>query len=97
MISLLTNIVLDATVGVVWWITKTSYYGITYSVGYFFNTDDDSYTKDRKDIMLLEDYLTKNKEESKQFFISDLNSLIDEKNNKIDTLEKKIKLLESSH
>ena len=35
MISLLTNIVLDATVGVAWWLTKNSYYGIKNGVNYF--------------------------------------------------------------
>jgi|TARA_B110001469_G_C9639763_1_gene321520 hypothetical protein len=104
MISLLTNIVLDATFGVAWWVTKTSYYGIKNSVNYlFFYTEEESSYQELKILKdsLTLDYSITNKTdgtlESTIFFISDFNKLINEKNIKIATLEEKVKLLENLH
>lgn len=101
MISLLTNIVLDATFGVAWWVTKNSYYGIKNGVNYlFFYTEEEASTQKMKNIKdsLILDYSITNKTDgtldSKEFFISDLNKLMNEKNSKIAKLEEKIKLLE---
>jgi hypothetical protein len=102
MISLLTNIVLDATFGVAWWVTKNSYYGIKNGVNYlfFYTEEEEASTQKMKNIKdsLILDYSLTNKTDgtldSKEFFISDLNKLMNEKNSKIAKLEEKIKLLE---
>ena len=104
MISLLTNIVLDATFGVAWWVTKNSYYGIKNGVNYlFFYTEEEASTQKMKNIKdsLILDYSITNKipeyNESKEyndFFISNVNKLMNEKNSKLAKLEEKIKLLE---
>ena len=85
MISLLTNIVLDATVGVAWWFTKNSYYGIKNGVNYLFFYTEDNSTKEH---ILHED------NEPTHILMSDFHLLMTEKNNKIITLEEKIKFLE---
>jgi len=101
MISLLTNIVLDATFGVAWWVTKNSYYGIKNGVNYlFFYTEEEASTQKMKNIKdsLILDYSITNKipeyNEYNDFFISNVNKLMNEKNSKIAKLEEKIKLLE---
>lgn len=104
MISLLTNIVLDATFGVAWWVTKKSYYGIKNGVNYlFFYTEEDisrQKIKNIKDSLILDYSLTNttNKlSESKEpphILMSDFHLLINEKNSKIAKLENTIKLLE---
>ena len=76
MISLLTNVVIDVGAGVVWWLTKTTYYGIQYGVS---------------KLVWVDNELIDGKPTDNEFILmSDFKHMLDEKNNKIQELENRI-------
>ena len=76
MISLLTNVVIDVGAGVVWWLTKTTYYGIQYGVS---------------KLVWVDNELIDGKPTDNEFILmSDFKHMLDEKNNKIKELENRI-------
>lgn len=80
MLALLTNYVLDISFGVIWWTTKKTGSALYYGAEYLFWNEEDKKCNLKKE----DDYI----------LMTDFQQMLETKNNEIEKLNKRIRVLE---
>ena len=80
MLALLTNYVLDISFGVIWWTTKKTGSALYYGAEYLFWNEEDKQCNLKKE----DDYI----------LMTDFQQMLETKNNEIEKLNKRIRVLE---